>query len=163
MNTQTPTLILESLQNNFRRITTTLVVGLMLLVGLQMAITQTAYAQEPANSDTQETLGDAIDTGLCAGVLGDINPESKDCVNNEAAGEKIEAKLRDILILLSVAAAVAAVVMLIYAGFRYIVSGGDEKGVKAAKNTLIYAVIGIIIVMLSQAIVQFVLNSLIDA
>ena len=163
MNTQTPTLILESLQNNLRRIVTTLVVGLMLLVGLQMTLTQTAYAQEPANSDTQETLGDAIEGGLCAGVLGDVNPEGKDCGDNEAAGEKIEEKLRAILVLLSVAAAVAAVIMLIYAGFRYIVSGGDEKGVKAAKNTFIYAVIGIVIVMLSQAIVQFVLDRLIES
>ena len=163
MNTQTPTLILESLQNNLRRIVMTLVVGLMLLVGLQMTLTQTAYAQEPANSNTQETLGDAIEGGLCAGVLGDINPDGKDCGDNEAAGEKIEEKLRAILVLLSVAAAVAAVIMLIYAGFRYIVSGGDEKGVKAAKNTFIYAVIGIVIVMLSQAIVQFVLDRLIES
>ena len=163
MNTKTPTLILESLQTNLRRIVVTLAVGLMLLVGLQTTLAQTAYAQEPANSDTQESLGDAIDSGLCGGVLGDINPEGKDCDNNAEASTKIEERLKSILQILSVAAAIAAIFMLIYAGFRYIVSGGDEKGVKAAKNTLIYAVIGIIIVVLSQAIVQFVLDRLIDS
>ena len=48
--------------------------------------------------------------------------------------------------------------MIIYGGFRYITSGGSSEGVGAAKSTLIYAIIGLIIVALAQLIVQFVLT-----
>ena len=56
-----------------------------------------------------------------------------------------------------------AVIMIIYGGFRYITSGGSSEGVGAAKNTLIYAIIGLIIVALAQVIVQFVLTQSNDA
>jgi hypothetical protein len=51
-----------------------------------------------------------------------------------------------------------SVIMIIYGGFRYITSGGDSGRVGNAKNTLIYAVIGLIIVVLAQLIVHFVIS-----
>ena len=51
-----------------------------------------------------------------------------------------------------------SVIMIIYGGFRYITSGGDSNGVTAAKNTILYAIIGLVIVALAQIIVNFVLN-----
>ncbi|MBR3135017.1 hypothetical protein IKG54_00415 [Candidatus Saccharibacteria bacterium] len=55
---------------------------------------------------------------------------------------------------------VISVIMLIYGGLRYVVSGGDSKKVTDAKNTILYAIIGLIIAILSFAIVNFVLNSI---
>lgn len=55
---------------------------------------------------------------------------------------------------------IISVIMLIYGGLRYIISGGDSKKVTDAKNTILYAVIGLIISILSFAIVNFVLNSI---
>ena len=55
-----------------------------------------------------------------------------------------------------------SVIMLVYGGLRYILSGGDSKKVTDAKNTILYAIIGLIISMLAYAIVHFVLNSVID-
>lgn len=52
-----------------------------------------------------------------------------------------------------------SVIMLVYGGLRYILSGGDSKKVTDAKNTILYAIIGLIISMLAYAIVHFVLNS----
>ena len=52
-----------------------------------------------------------------------------------------------------------SVVMLIYGGFRYVISGGDSKKVTDAKNTILYAIIGLIISMLAYAIVQFVISA----
>ena len=54
-----------------------------------------------------------------------------------------------------------SVIMLVYGGLRYILSGGDSKKVTDAKNTILYAIIGLIISMLAYAIVHFVLNSVI--
>jgi hypothetical protein len=51
-----------------------------------------------------------------------------------------------------------AIIMIIYGGFRYITSGGASERVGNAKNTLIYAIVGLIIVALAQVIVHFVLN-----
>ena len=48
--------------------------------------------------------------------------------------------------------------LIIYGGFKYISSGGDSGKVTEAKNTIIYAVIGLVVVALAQFIVQFVLN-----
>ena len=55
-------------------------------------------------------------------------------------------------------AVVTAVMMIIVGGFRYITSGGASDSVSSAKNTIIYAIVGLVVVALAQFIVQFVLN-----
>ena len=52
-----------------------------------------------------------------------------------------------------------SVIMLIIGGIRYVVSGGDSSAVTAAKNTILYAVIGIIVALLAYALVNFVITS----
>src|SRR5690606_23143987 len=54
-----------------------------------------------------------------------------------------------------------AVIMIIFGGFRYVISGGNAASVTAAKNTILYAIIGIIIALLSYAIIDFVLDNLV--
>lgn len=56
-----------------------------------------------------------------------------------------------------------SVIMLVWGGFRYIISGGDSKKVTDAKNTILYAIVGLIIAVLAYAIVHFVLNSITSA
>ena len=53
-----------------------------------------------------------------------------------------------------------AVVMLIYGGFRYVISGGNATSVTAAKNTILYAIVGVVIALLSYTIIEFVLDGL---
>lgn len=55
-----------------------------------------------------------------------------------------------------------AVIMLIIGGIRYVVSGGDQNQVTAAKNTILYAIIGIIVAVLAYAAVRFVLTTLLN-
>ena len=55
---------------------------------------------------------------------------------------------------------IIAVVMLIIGGIRYVTSGGDAKKVTDAKNTVLYAIIGLIISFLAFAIVNFVISAL---
>lgn len=55
---------------------------------------------------------------------------------------------------------IIAVIMLIIGGIRYVVSGGDSKKVTDAKNTVLYAIIGLVICFLAFAIVNFVISSL---
>ncbi len=55
---------------------------------------------------------------------------------------------------------IIAAIMLIIGGIRYVVSGGDSKKVTDAKNTVLYAIIGLIICFLAFAIVNFVISAL---
>ena len=52
-----------------------------------------------------------------------------------------------------------SVLMLIIGGVRYTLSGGNDKAVAAAKNTILYAIIGVVIAVLAYAIVNFVLGT----
>lgn len=55
---------------------------------------------------------------------------------------------------------IIAVIMLIIGGIKYVVSGGDSKKVTDAKNTVLYAIIGLVIAFLAFAIVNFVIDAL---
>lgn len=52
-----------------------------------------------------------------------------------------------------------SVIMLIIGGIRYVVSGGDSSAVTGAKNTILYAVVGIVVAILAYALVNFVITS----
>jgi hypothetical protein len=52
-----------------------------------------------------------------------------------------------------------SVIMIIIGGLRYVISGGDASKVSAAKNTILYAVVGIVIALLAYAIINFVIGS----
>ncbi|NCO10939.1 hypothetical protein GW746_01075 [Candidatus Saccharibacteria bacterium] len=62
-------------------------------------------------------------------------------------------------ILLFVAGALA-VIMIIVGGLRYVVSGGNSSAVTSAKNTILYAIVGLIIAFLAFAAVNFLLGVL---
>lgn len=53
-----------------------------------------------------------------------------------------------------------SVIMLIIGGIRYVVSAGDQNAVTGAKNTILYAIVGIIVSFLAYAAVSFVTNQL---
>ena len=52
-----------------------------------------------------------------------------------------------------------SVVMLIIGGFRYVLSNGNEKSVTGAKDTILYAIIGVVVALLAYAIINFVLGT----
>jgi hypothetical protein len=52
-----------------------------------------------------------------------------------------------------------AVIMIVIGGLRYVLSGGDSNQITAAKNTILYAIIGIIVAILAYAIVRFIVGS----
>jgi len=53
-----------------------------------------------------------------------------------------------------------SVVMIIIGGLRYVISGGNSASVTAAKNTILYAIVGLIISFLAFAAINFVIGSL---
>ncbi|MDB5183210.1 MAG: hypothetical protein JWO47_994 [Candidatus Saccharibacteria bacterium] len=55
---------------------------------------------------------------------------------------------------------VASVVMVLVGGLRYVISNGDSNNIATAKNTILYAIIGIVVFLLSRGIIVFVVNKL---
>ncbi len=55
---------------------------------------------------------------------------------------------------------IIAVIMIVYAGFVYVTSGGEQGKIKSAKDIILYAVIGLVIIVVARTIVVFVINKL---
>jgi hypothetical protein len=128
----------------------------MLLPGLIPAAIGTSFAA------IADGAGTNIASGLCGGINSAANGSnnSGDCSGNAGSGESTLASIaKRIVNIFSLIVGIAAVIMIIVGGFRYITSGGDSNRVGGAKNTLIYAIVGLIIVALAQAIVHFVLSN----
>jgi hypothetical protein len=54
-----------------------------------------------------------------------------------------------------------AVLMLIVGGLRYVLSSGNSSAVESAKNTILYAIVGIVVAIMAFAAVNFVISRLV--
>ena len=105
------------------------------------------------------TASASIQTELCNGVgAADGNASCGTQGSGDAAGG-VKLLATKIINIFSVVIGAVAVIMILFGGFRYITSGGDSGRVGTAKNTLIYAIIGLIIVAVAQIIVRYVINT----
>ena len=94
---------------------------------------------------------------ICLGVtLGD-SEVCDESVEGEAENT-ITALAQDVVDVLSLVVGIVSVIMIIIAGLRYITSGGDSQNVTNAKNTILYAIVGLVIVIFAQTIVRFVVG-----
>lgn len=101
------------------------------------------YAANPAKG--------AIQSGVC-------DASGQTTCDTKTANTSLKDTVDAVINILSVAVGIAAVIMIIVAGFKYITSAGNEQSVTSAKKTLLYAIIGLVIVVLAQIIVRFVLG-----
>ena len=61
--------------------------------------------------------------------------------------------------ILSIVVGAASIFVILLSGFKYITSAGDPAGIKRARETLIYAVVGLIIALLTMVFVNFALST----
>lgn len=116
----------------------------LVLVGLGVGI---------AAVDTVPAMAAAKDE-ICAGV--GAASGGGGCTTNN--GPTVNSIINTVVNILSIMVGIVAVIMVIVAGFRYVTSGGDAGKIASAKNTLIYAIVGIVIAAVARPIVQFVLD-----
>jgi len=101
--------------------------------------------------------------GLSALPAAAVNPA--DAVTNgvNAAGganEKgVDVRVKDIINVLLFIIGVVSVIMIIIGGIKYTLSNGDSSAITSAKNTIMYAVIGLVVALLAYAIVNFVVST----
>lgn len=107
------------------------------LVGLSLGVSTGAFAT---------TLKEGAEAARCDG-----------CPENLFGDTGVFKQITNVVLYI---VGVIAVIMLIIGGIKYVVSGGDAKKVTDAKNTVLYAIIGLIIAFLAFAIVNFVITTL---
>jgi hypothetical protein len=88
------------------------------------------------------------------------NGTSCDTLNSDTSGGTVQGLVKNILNIFSWVVGAVSVIMLIVGGFRYIISGGDSNAVQGAKNTILYALVGLVIVIFAQVIVKFVIANI---
>lgn len=96
--------------------------------------------------------------GAACGVEGQVDTSGNTCTVTDPS-TNFSNLIKRIINIFSVIVGVIAVIMIIIGGLRYITSGGDSGNVSSAKNTIIYALVGLVIVALAQFIVRFVLSN----
>lgn len=125
-------------------------------IGLAALAALAAPALLPVSVNAQSTtctgIANCLSDGACA-------VDDASCSNGDDAQTKVRDMIKKVINIFSLVIGVVAVIMIILGGFKYITSGGDSGNVTGAKNTILYAVIGLIIVALAQIIVRFVLQT----
>ncbi len=120
-----------------------------LLIAPVLALGVVAVVPATTNAATCNPSSPTIDTGA-------------DCAKPDKTPSDITGEggiFRTIVNVMLFIIGAVAVIMLIIGGIRYTVSGGDSGAVTSAKNTILYAIVGIIVAILAYAIVNFVIDS----
>ena len=111
----------------------------MMALGLTAVLPTNAMALDCVNGQTKDGI-DCVDPGT--------NPELF------GAGGIVTNIINAALFIIGA----VSVVMIIYGGVRYTISAGNANAVTAAKNTILYAVIGLIVAIAAYAIVDFTIG-----
>jgi len=107
-----------------------------------------------------------IENGVCQGSNLQFSSNITGNACNSIAGNsenKVNSLVTTIINIFSVIVGIIAVIMIIVGGFRYITSGGNDQNVASAKNTILYAIIGLVIVALAQLVVKYVLKRVVES
>lgn len=120
--------------------------GLTLLTALPVLTPATAHAQLFQGAKDEACQGASLsENGTCDGA---------------GAEQQVDSIAKQALTMFSFVIGVIAVIMVMIGGVKYIVSNGDPTSVNSAKNTLLYAVIGLVIASSAQILVRFVLTNI---
>ncbi len=114
-----------------------LIVSMFAVLGIGVALPSSASALVLPAQEIQKGVNDVGGTG------------------EQTLGQRIQTIVNVLLYILGA----IAVVMIVIGGVRYTTSNGDSGNIKTAKDTILYAVIGLIVAILAYAIVNFVLQS----
>ncbi len=90
-----------------------------------------------------------------------------DCVNKTidstkaktGANQTVESQAKNITNILIFIVGAVSVIMIVVGGIKYVTSGGETSSVESAKNTILYATVGLVITLVGYAIVNFIITT----
>jgi len=125
-----------------RKLRVVLVIVVAVVLALLIAVPQRSQA-----------LFENAKQAACSGIA--LQEGSTACPDS---GSAVDGIVKLVINILSVVVSIAAVIMIIIGGLKYVTSQGESSNTAGAKNTIIYALIGLVIVALAQVIVRLTLN-----
>lgn len=129
--------------------------SLLTLFALPVLAPVAVHAQTDAClNSTGGGIQNCLDNGVTA-----TDANGKDASSAESSVNRL---IKLIINIFSLIVGVIAVIMIIVGGLKYITSGGDSGNITGAKNTILYAIIGLVVVALAQIIVRFVLTKVVQ-
>ena len=131
------------MKKTLKKISALLALPVLCAAFLIVGSVPSAYAQ------TKEDVCEGVEIATGAGCDASASQQAETAVNRTVA---------TVVNLLSSIVGVVAVIMIMFGGFKYITAGGDSSKISSAQQTIIYAVVGLVIVALAQIIVRFVLR-----
>ncbi len=132
------------------------IVGMFLVFTSNIARAQTAVPAPPTTNDAiaNNPLGAA-----CTASPGAVaSPGCEKGSDNPVAGSN--GIITKIIRLVQIAAVIMSTIMIILGGYTYVMSSGDPQKIKSAKDTILFALIGLAVAATAQGIISFVLNKL---
>ena len=94
----------------------------------------------------------------CSGPADCISQGTSD-IGGDNNQPQLEEGIKTIVNMILFILGAIAVIMIIIGGIRYTTSNGDASNIKSAKDTILYAVIGLIVAILAYAIVNWVVGA----
>lgn len=118
----------------------------------KLALAQAANPSNPLQSacDKESTGGNTSSSAICK--------NNQATTTNPIVGPN--GIITRAIQLISFAIGVGAVLVIIIAGLRLVISGGDPKNVSESKNAILYAVVGLVVALLAQTIVFFTISKI---
>lgn len=81
-------------------------------------------------------------------------------LNLQDASNTLQASdIQTLLMNIYIVAGIVAVIAIVIGAVRYTTSGGDASNIKAAKDTILYAIVGLVVIIMAAAITDFVLQN----
>ncbi len=139
-----------------------------ILVAVMIAVS-TLFVVAPVyadDADTEKCVGGTnLGDGKCNKICSDdnISIEQKNaagCDMTDAKEDMVPTHITNIINVAISVIGIIAVLVIAFAGQRYVVSGGDSAKVKAAKDMIVYAVVAIVVAVLSWAIINYIVGAI---
>lgn len=128
------------IKNSIKKLAQGLLLVPALVLGLSFVLAPQAIAQS-----------DDVSGGISGGA---------EAARGDDQGDSLTEIFRTVVNIMLFLIGAVAVIMLVIGGIRYVVSGGNQDQVTGAKNTIMYAIIGIVVAFLAYAAVSFVTTNL---
>lgn len=101
------------------------------------------------------TTADNLACGAKGDIAGTTNCDATDTVD---ADNRVNGIISTAIRIFQVIVGLISVIFIIMGGLKYVTSGGATESITSAKNTILYALVGVVVVVLAEVLVQFVLN-----
>lgn len=129
-----------------------IIASLTTLALLAGVVATSAVFSEPAQAIN-------VFSGSCGGGGGGGSGGGSGDLCGAASSDSAENLIKNVINILLYLVGIIAIIAIIIGGIRYVTSNGDSGAIKSAKDTVLYAVVGLVVAIMAFAIVNFVVGA----